>query len=59
VKRGYVESSWGLSENNRRAKFYRITTRGRQQLHRETGSWAAFTEAVAKVLDGTERPEWA
>ncbi len=58
-KRGYVQSSWGLSENNRRAKFYRITARGRQQLRRETGSWAAFTEAVAKVLEGTERPEWA
>lgn len=58
-KRGYVESSWGLSENNRRAKFYRLTTQGRQQLRRETSSWSAFASAVAKVLTSTERPEWA
>jgi transcriptional regulator len=58
-KRGYVQSRWGLSENNRRARFYRITTRGRQQLRRAAGSWTSFAEAVAKVLEGTERPEWA
>lgn len=58
-KRGYVQSRWGLSENNRRAKFYRITTRGRQQLRSETGAWSAFAAAVAKVLQGTERPDWA
>jgi PadR family transcriptional regulator PadR len=58
-KRGYVEASWGLSENNRRAKFYRLTTLGRQQLRRETSSWSAFASAVAKVLGSTEKPEWA
>lgn len=57
-KRGFVESSWGLSENNRRAKFYRITTRGRQQLRREASSWSAFASAVGKVLTSTERPAW-
>ena len=58
-KRGCVEASWGLSANNRRAKFYRITTRGRQQLRREVGAWAAFAAAVGKVLSSTERPAWA
>jgi transcriptional regulator len=58
-KRGDVESRWGLSENNRRAKFYRLTARGRSQLRRETSSWSAFAAAVATVLTSTERPVWA
>lgn len=57
-KRGFVESSWGLSENNRRAKFYRITARGRQELRREAGSWVAFAAAVGKVLNSS-RPALA
>jgi len=58
-KRGCVEATWGLSENNRRAKYYRITTRGRQHLRHETGTWSAFASAVAKVLTSTKRPAWA
>ncbi|HEY7878912.1 MAG TPA: PadR family transcriptional regulator [Gemmatimonadaceae bacterium] len=58
-KRGCVEARWGLSENNRRAKFYRITARGRQQLRQEAGSWSAFAAAVGKVLTTTERPALA
>ncbi|HEX5438800.1 MAG TPA: PadR family transcriptional regulator [Gemmatimonadaceae bacterium] len=57
-KRGYVQASWGLSENNRRAKFYRLTTRGRAELRREATSWSAFAAAVAKVLTSSERPAW-
>ena len=49
-KRGWVESEWGLSENNRRAKFYRLTAVGRSRLATETGSWHTFAHAVAKVL---------
>jgi len=58
-KRGLLEATWGLSENNRRARFYRITARGRDELRREAHSWSAFAAAVAKVLADTERPEWA
>ncbi|HEX5181467.1 MAG TPA: PadR family transcriptional regulator [Gemmatimonadaceae bacterium] len=58
-KRGFVEASWGLSENNRKAKYYRITVRGRQQLRQEASSWSAFAAAVAKVLTSTKRPAWA
>jgi len=58
-KRGFVEASWGLSENNRKAKYYRITSRGRQQLKQEASSWSAFASAVAKVLTSTKRPAWA
>jgi transcriptional regulator len=47
---GYVASEWGLSENNRRAKFYRLTKSGRKQLAEETASWERITAAVARVL---------
>jgi transcriptional regulator len=47
---GYVASEWGTSENNRRAKYYRLTTLGKKQLQLETDSWQRFAEAVALVL---------
>jgi PadR family transcriptional regulator PadR len=47
---GYIDSEWGVSENNRRARFYRLTARGRKQLELETDSWRRFTEAVSLVL---------
>jgi transcriptional regulator len=49
-RQGLVEAEWGLSENNRRAKYYTLTARGRQELRAEATSWAAFSAAVAKVL---------
>lgn len=51
-----VEAEWGLSENNRKAKFYRLTPQGRQHLHRETEIWDAYAAAVAKVLHATRPP---
>jgi PadR family transcriptional regulator len=47
---GLVSSEWGTSENNRRAKYYKLTARGRKQLEIETQSWERFTEAVSLVL---------
>lgn len=55
-ERGWVKSEWQLSPNNRRAKFYQLTTRGRQQLRAETASWTEFVDAVAKVLRTTTQP---
>ena len=49
-KKGWVESEWGLSENNRRAKYYRLTARGRQELRAEAETWQRFSSAVAAVL---------
>ena len=49
-KRGWIESEWGLSENNRRAKFYQLTAQGRAQLHAEAARWTRYAEAVFKVL---------
>jgi PadR family transcriptional regulator, regulatory protein PadR len=47
---GWISSEWGTSENNRRAKFYRITAAGRKQLAREEEDWDRLTRAVSKVL---------
>ena len=58
-RRGWLASEWGLSENNRRAKFYQLTARGRAQLSIESSAWARFAEAIGRLLDSTERPGWA
>lgn len=47
---GWIESEWGVSENNRQAKFYRLTRGGKKQLSDETEYWARFTAAVGLVL---------
>jgi PadR family transcriptional regulator, regulatory protein PadR len=55
-RRGWVESEWGLSENNRRAKYYTLTSLGRRELREESSSWAAFSHAVSRVLTATTAP---
>lgn len=49
-KKGWVEAEWGLSELGRRAKLYRLTTSGRQQLAHDTEAWKTFASAVTRVL---------
>ena len=49
-ERGWVTSDWGLSENNRQAKFYKLTPKGRNQLQVVTSSWARYVKIMAKVL---------
>lgn len=49
-RKGIVEAEWGTSELNRRAKFYRLTPRGRKALATQTAEWARFAGAVSKVL---------
>jgi transcriptional regulator len=51
-----VEAEWGLSENNRKAKFYRLTPAGRRHLRQETKTWEAYAAAVGKVLSATQPP---
>ena len=58
-KRGWIRSDWGLSENNRRAKYYELTSRGQQQLRAETSTWSVFSDAVGKVLTSEDQPTWA
>jgi PadR family transcriptional regulator len=47
---GWIGAEWGASENNRRAKFYRLTKAGRRQLSAETENWARLSGAVARIL---------
>jgi len=50
---GWLTSSWGESENNRRAKFYRLTAAGRRQLKQEADLWARISAAMARALKAT------
>lgn len=52
--RGWVSSYWGASENNRKAKFYRLTALGRKQLVRETTRWRQMTRAIGLVMGEEE-----
>ena len=49
-RQGWIRSSWGVSENNRRAKFYELTEAGRRRLEEETESWERLSSAVSRVL---------
>ena len=49
-RRGWIASAWGTSENNRRAKFYRLTPAGRKQLVAEASKWDRLTEAIARIM---------
>jgi len=49
-RKGWVEAEWGLSELGRRAKFYRLTQRGRRQLVSQTAEWTRFATAISRVL---------
>jgi len=51
---GYIASQWGLSENNRRARFYSLTRAGRNQLKKETREWEQATAIVARFLSPKE-----
>lgn len=53
-RRGWVDADWGLSENNRKAKFYQLTRDGRRQLDAETRRWTRYAQAVFKVLAAAE-----
>jgi PadR family transcriptional regulator, regulatory protein PadR len=55
--RGWVSSYWGLSENNRKAKFYRLTARGRKQLTIETSRWRQMARAIALVMGDASAEE--
>jgi transcriptional regulator len=49
--RGWIEAEWGVSENNRRAKYYALTAAGRRQLRSEVSLWRRYAEAMLKVID--------
>jgi transcriptional regulator len=55
--KGWVESEWAVTENHRRAKYYRLTPSGRQRLRDETETWTRYAEAVGKVLYAARKPQ--
>lgn len=52
---GYIASEWGVSENNRRARYYQLTRAGRKQVEKETRDWQATTAILARFLTPEER----
>ena len=54
--KGWIEAQWGLSTNNRRAKYYSLTSEGRQHFKSEEKTWTAYATAVGKLLS-TRRPQ--
>ncbi len=52
-EQGWIDSSWGVSDNNREAKFYRLTRTGQRQLQRETEQWGRMSAAVGRVLSAS------
>ena len=52
-ERGWIKSEWGVSENNRRARFYKLTKSGQKQLEAQRANWRRVSEAVSKILQAT------
>jgi DNA-binding PadR family transcriptional regulator len=51
-QRGWISSKWGVSDNNRRARYYALTTSGKKQLAREAESWEKMAGMIARLLQG-------
>ena len=57
-RKGLISSEWGTSENNRRAKYYKLTSFGRRQLHAESTKWDRIVHAIASIMNpGKEQKE--
>lgn len=55
--RNWIRAKWGVSENNRRARFYTLTEKGREQLLEKTSQWRRLSRAVELILDATQGPQ--
>jgi DNA-binding PadR family transcriptional regulator len=51
-QQGWISSEWGVSDNNRRARFYSLTKQGRKQLQREAQNWEQMSAFIARLLQG-------
>jgi transcriptional regulator len=58
-RQGWIKAEWGLSEKNRRAKFYSVTKSGRVRLEKEVATWQRYSSAVSKILESDEVSEQA
>ena len=59
AQKRWITAEWGLSENNRRAKYYRLTAEGRKQLRKQTTGWQRLAAAVDKAITSNVAPAWA
>lgn len=53
----WIRAKWGVSENNRKARFYSLTPKGREQLVEKTGEWRRLTRAMGLILDSSKEPQ--
>lgn len=59
ARKGWIKAEWGVSDNNRRAKFYQLTAIGRDQFRDQTSGWQRFSAAVSQAVTSTIAPTWA
>jgi len=59
TRKGWIKARWGLSENNRRAKFYHLTAEGRRQLREQISGWQRLAAAVSHAVTSDVAPSWA
>jgi PadR family transcriptional regulator len=59
TRKGWIKGEWGVSENNRRAKYYRLTAEGRRQLAEQASGWERLAGAVSQAVSTTTAPRWA
>ena len=59
ARKGWIEGEWGVSDNNRRAKFYHLTGEGRRQLAEQATGWQRLAAAVSRAVSSTQAPSWA
>ena len=58
-QQGWINTKWGVSETNRRAKFYELTPEGERQFREQTSGWQRFATAVSEAIGTTQAPGWA
>jgi len=59
TRKGWIRGEWGTSENNRRAKYYHLTSEGEQQYRVQASGWQRFASAVNQAIGATQAPSWA
>ena len=59
TRKRWIKGEWGTSDNNRRAKFYHLTTEGRRQLREQAFGWERFAGAVTQAMTSARAPSWA
>jgi PadR family transcriptional regulator PadR len=59
TRKGWIKARWGISENNRRAKYYQLTTEGRRQLREQISGWQRLAAAVSQAVTSKVAPSWA